>query len=326
MKVVVLHGEIPDEASIDELDTLDQVDVISQALADLGHESIPVPVSLNLARTVDALDAIHPDLIFNLVEAINGRGSLIHVMPSILDSIGIPYTGSSAEAIFLTSNKLIAKKIMTGADILTIPWWSPDNIQSRPFSSGRYIVKSIWEHASIGIDESSIVDLQTPDQLSLALADFKIKLAGPCFAEPFIEGREFNMAVLAAGDGHQILPPAEVRFNNYPEGKPKLLTYRAKWDEESFEYQNILAAFDFTEEDGALIAKLKDITSQCWQLFGLRGYARIDFRVDKDGTPWVMEINTNPCLSPDGGFAWSVEEAGLSFNDAVAHIIDDSFK
>jgi D-alanine-D-alanine ligase len=260
------------------------------------------------------------------VEAINGRGSLIHVMPSLLDSIGIPYTGSSAEAIFLTSNKLIAKKIMKGADILTIPWWSTDNIQSRPFSSGRYIVKSIWEHASIGIDESSIVNLQTPDQLSLALADFKIKLAGPCFAEPFIEGREFNMAVLAAGDGHQILPPAEVRFNNYPEGKPKLLTYRAKWDEESFEYQNILAAFDFPEEDAVLIAKLKDITSRCWQLFGLRGYARIDFRVDKDGTPWVMEINTNPCLSPDGGFAWSVEEAGLSFNDAVANIIDDSFK
>jgi len=117
-----------------------------------------------------------------------------------------------------------------------------------------------------------------------------------------------------------------VRYNNYPPGKPNILSYRAKWDEESFEYQNILAAFDFKEEDGTLLAKLKDVTDQCWKHFGLRGYARIDFRVDKNGTPWVMEINTNPCLSPDGGFAWSVEEAGLSFADAIAWIIDDSFK
>jgi len=326
MKIVVLHGEIADESSIDELDTLSQVDVISEALTALGHEPTAVPVSLNLARTMDELRALRPDLIFNLVEAINGRGNLIHVVPSLLDGIGIPYTGASAEAIFLTSNKTVAKKMLEGTGIAIIPWWSEDNMDSRPFTGGRYIVKSVWEHASIGIDESSIVDLDNADQLREALVDFKKKLGGPCFAESFIEGREFNMAVLASPEGHRILPPAEVRFNNFPAGKPNILSYRAKWDEESFEYQNILAAFDFKEEDNALLAKLKDNTSRCWKRFDLRGYARIDFRADKEGTPWLMEINTNPCLSPDGGFAWSVEEAGLSFTDAIASIIDDSFK
>jgi len=326
MKIVVLHGEIPDEASVDELDTLDQVDIISETLKDLGHEPVPVPVSMNLAQMAETLVAVGPDAIFNLVEALNGRGNLIHVVPSVLDTIGIPYTGATAEAIFMTSNKIVAKKILKGAGIPTIPWWSHGDSADSGFSGGRYIVKSVWEHASIGIDESSLVEVSSPEQLHKALDDFRLKLGGPCLAEPFIEGREFNVAVLAGDRGHQILPPAEVRFNNYPEGKPKLLTYRAKWDEESFEFQNILACFDFTEEDGPLLARLNDLTHRCWEAFDLKGYARIDFRVDKNGTPLVMEINTNPCLSPDGGFAWCVEEAGIFFKDAVSRIIDDSLR
>jgi D-alanine-D-alanine ligase len=65
------------------------------------------------------------------------------------------------------------------------------------------------------------------------------------------------------------------------------------------------------------------VAQQCWQLFGLRGYARIDFRVDEAQQPYVLEINTNPCLSPDAGFLAAAGQAGLSLTDVVQRIIQE---
>ena len=100
--------------------------------------------------------------------------------------------------------------------------------------------------------------------------------------------------------------------------------YRAKWDEGSFEYGSTPRSFDFPPDDAALLATLKRLSLACWEIFGLRGYARVDFRVDAEGKPWVLEINTNPCLSPDAGFMAAAGRAGLSRNDVVRRIIADT--
>lgn len=326
LKAVVIYGDIPEDASNDELDTLDQVDVVTYALNQLGYETSELTVTLDLAAMADALGSRRPDIVFNLVESLGGKGSLIHVVPAIMDCMGIPYTGAGTESIFLSTNKIIAKKFLQGAGIPTLPWYTADNVLSQPFTKGRYILKAVWEHASIGLDYDCLIEFSSREQLRDALKAHEAKLGGPCFAEAFIDGREFNMSILAGGGTPLILPPAEIRFNDYPPDKPRIVTYRAKWDEESFEYQNIIASFDFQEYDAELIENLKAISGRCWNLFSLRGYARVDFRIDQEGTPWVMEVNINPCLSPDGGYAWAVEEAGLTFNDAIDRIIKDSLK
>jgi D-alanine-D-alanine ligase len=115
-----------------------------------------------------------------------------------------------------------------------------------------------------------------------------------------------------------------MRFVGYPPGKRKVVGYRAKWDDGSFESLHSQRSFEFAESDDPLLQELVDMSRRCWHLFGMRGYARVDFRVDEDNQPWVLEINANPCLSPDAGFMAAAAEAGLSYKEVVERIIQDS--
>ena len=70
--------------------------------------------------------------------------------------------------------------------------------------------------------------------------------------------------------------------------------------------------------------KMADMAGKCWDLFGLRGYGRVDFRVDEEGRPWVLEVNANPCLSPDAGFVAAAFKGGLGFEGVIKRIIQDT--
>jgi len=323
MTVAVLYGAVSGGSGMDEQDVLVEVETVSRALEALGHEPVPVPLSLDLGAAIAALDRLRPRFAFNLVESVAGRGSLIALGPLVLNFLNIPFTGASADATYLTSNKPLAKRIMTLEGIDTPPWLSAEEGPPDPFRPGRYIVKSVWEHASIGIDEGSVLEVEEQAALIEALAQRRDRLGGDCFAEAYIEGREFNLSLLAGGDGPRVLPPAEILFAAFPPGKLRLVDYRAKWDTESFEYRQTPRSFRFTETDAPLLASLKDMALRCWRLFRLRGYGRVDFRVDGNGRPWVLEVNTNPCLSPDAGFLAAAGEAGLGITEVVARICAD---
>jgi D-alanine-D-alanine ligase len=98
--------------------------------------------------------------------------------------------------------------------------------------------------------------------------------------------------------------------------------YRAKWEPDSFAYNHTVPTFDFPPEDDALIAELGHLARKSWHCFGLSGYARVDFRVDEQARPWILEINVNPCLSPDAGFAAALRRAGISYAEATSRIIE----
>ena len=323
MKAVVLHGDVSEDAGMDEKDALVQAAFISSALSDLGYEPIIIPFSLNLSKTTEMLKEIRPGFIFNLVETIEGQGSLIHVAPSLMDYLRIPYTGAGTEATFLTSNKVLAKQFLEARGISTPPFLSADNQSDNPFVEGTYIVKAVWEHASSWLNENSIIFTKDEHRLRKAILSQQEKLGVACFAEIFIEGREFNLSMLAGDKGTEILPPAEIRFDDFPPGKARVVDYRSKWVEDSFEYHHTPRCFDFPKEDEPLLHQLMELALRCWRVFGLSGYARVDFRVDKTGKSWVLEVNTNPCLSPDGGFFAAVERSGLSFTRAIERIIND---
>jgi D-alanine-D-alanine ligase len=148
-------------------------------------------------------------------------------------------------------------------------------------------------------------------------------LGRPYFAEQYIEGREFNLSLLADAGGPQVLPAAEIDFSRLPAGKPRIVGYKAKWKADSPEYHATPRRFDFASADGPLVERLAELSRSAWQCFGLRGYARVDFRVDRQGRPWILEINVNPCLSPDAGFAAALDRAGIPFPQAIARILHD---
>ena len=120
----------------------------------------------------------------------------------------------------------------------------------------------------------------------------------------------------------EVLPPAEIEFRAFPIDRPRIVGYQAKWDEQSVEYQQTPRRFDFPPGDWPLLNRLRELSQQCWNRFGLRGYARVDFRVDADGVPWILEINTNPCLSPNAGFAAAVQQAGIPYEQVLARILN----
>lgn len=320
MDVVLLHDRIAPDARPDERDVLAQVDAVAEALRALDHRPRIVPFSLDWPRVRAELERPRPDCVFNLVESVEGNGRLIHWPPALMEVLGIPVTGASAAAMFLTTHKPLAKRWLRRHDLPTPDWHGDDG----PFRPGRYIIKSTWEHASLGLDADALVDARSPDELLRLTAARAARLGGEAFAETYVEGREFNISLLAVPGGPRVLPHAEILFRDFPASRPRIVDYAAKWDEQSFAYRHTERTFEFAVGDAALLETLSDLSRRCWRLFGLSGYARVDFRVDAAGRPFILEINANPCLSPNAGFAAALERAGIPFREAVARIIDDA--
>jgi D-alanine-D-alanine ligase len=323
MNIVLLHDQITPNPAADEKDVLVQMDAVGAALAELGHESKRLECTLDLNATGRRLRELRPHIVFNFVESLNGQGRLIHLAPALLESLGLAFTGCPSAAVFTTSNKIVAKQLLAGAYLTTPTWYGESDLQrgaGGPFEPGRYILKSVWEHASIGLDEDSIVDAADAPSLLEALRARTPRLGGEGFAELFVDGREFNLSMLAG----QVLPAAEIVFEGYEPARPRMVGYRAKWEESSFEYQHTPRRFDFPEGDQPLLRHLVSMAEECWRVFSLRGYARVDFRVDESGSPWILEVNSNPCLSPDAGFAAAVARSGMTYAQAIERILDDT--
>jgi D-alanine-D-alanine ligase len=276
-----------------------------------------MPVSLDLKSAFARLKQIRPDFVFNLVESLGGVGRFPHFVPTLLDSMNILYSGGTSFCIYQTTDKVLTKNILAQAGIATPYWWRPQ-LSTIPQFPPPYIIKPAWEDASVGIDVDSVIN--EAGLLPKSLQN-KMDRYGECFVEAYIPGREFNISMLATDEGPEVLPPAEMTFINFPQGKPEIVDYAAKWDESSFEYVNTVRTFNFHDKDAPLLAQLREISSRCWHLFECRGYVRVDFRVDRMGQPWVLEVNVNPCISPDSGFVAALKSAGYSYTQMVARIL-----
>lgn len=323
MRITVLHNAVSADARDDERDVLVQVAAVSDALVQLGHTPTAMACTLDLERLRAALRDARPEVVFNLTEGLGGTDRLQHIAPSLLEAMNVPYTGAPAAALLVTNDKLWAKEQLRNAGLPT-PAWAVATTAEDLSAVGPMIIKAIYEHASLGMDDEAIVWGGSGRLLAARLQAAEARLGQACFAEQFIPGREFNLSVLAAAGGPQVLPPAEIDFSAFPADKPRIVGYRAKWEAASFEFANTPRRFDFSPADTGLLAQLAELARRCWTLFKLRGYARVDFRVDEEGRPWLLEVNANPCLSPDAGFAAAVERAGLSYPQTMQRILDDA--
>lgn len=321
MRVAVLHDLLPEGARPDEEDTFAQAELVAEELRALGHEAELVPFALDLEKAGRALKASKPDLVFNLVESVGGKARLMHLAPALLDAMGHPYTGCRTEALFLTTNKVLAKRLLSLRGLPTPAWVTVDDlISSARVAGGRWILKSVHEEASVGIEDDAVVEASGPKLLKL-LSERAPKLGDEAFAEAYVEGREFNLSLLETETGVRVLPVAETLFVDYAPGKPRIVGYAAKWREDSYEYNHTPRSFGAERAEPLLARMLQDLARQCWTLFGLKGYARVDFRVDEWSRPWILEVNANPCLSPDAGFLAAAKEARLAPADVLRRIM-----
>jgi D-alanine-D-alanine ligase len=313
----IIYNQPGAGALADELDVLDQVAHIEKHLVELGYDVSRRGITDRFMDEISMLATEKYEFVYNLVESINNKGELNYFIPALLNLYSIPYSGNPLEAMFLTSNKTLASRAMRDAGISNPSGYFPS--QKNLLIPGRkYIVKPIWEDGSLGITEDSVFD---------CVPGFEEKLDGlddsHWFIEDFIDGREFNMSVLAGKEGPEVLPPAEIVFVGYGETKPRIVDFKAKWEMDSFEYENTVREFPGEKLGKELEKNLKEAARKCWHLFGLKGYARVDARIDSIGNVYVIEINANPCISPDGGFVAATRQAGYSFTEVIQRIISD---
>ncbi len=313
MKVLVLHSAIAPDAPPEEQDTLIAAEAVEAALAARGHVASRASYVKD-RRGLEALLAGNaPDIVFNLVEGVDGLGRLAPQAPHALAALGWRFTGVGAEAMALTNDKPRTKTLLRAAGLATPDWsLAPDwpGLDER-----LWIVKSTVEDASLGLDDGCVVQGR---EAVIARAQACCAMhGGAWFAEAFIPGREFNIAILNG----RVLPMAEMRFERWPVGKPRIVGYDAKWEEDSSGWNGTVRHFGVEREEPELAAALRRACEKVWPLFGLTGFARVDFRIDENGMPLILEINANPCITPDAGFAAAAAEAGLSYGELIEALV-----
>jgi len=313
----IIYNQPGENALPDEMDVLDQVEFIGENLRKAGFETYTKGITADFMNEVAVLASEKPDFVFNLVESINNKGELCYFVPALLNMYSIPYSGNPLEAIFITTSKTLTTKILNENKINTPLSFKPS--QCRKMITGlKYIIKPVWEDGSQGITHDSVFTFREEDVERLLKYD-----DSHWIIQEYIEGREFNITVLFSKSGPEIMPPAEMIFRNFGDDMPKIVDFRAKWIEDSFEYVNTIREFPGENLDPALAEKIKDAALRCWDVFGLKGYARVDMRIDHLNNPFVIEVNANPCISPDSGVVAALTRAGIPMTEVVKRITED---
>ena len=324
---VVLESTVEADCPQVEIDELRAgSEEIAAALRSLGYRTDILPCSLDLGAVRNKLTALKPSVVFNLVDSIEGKGNLIAMAPMLLAHMNIPYTGANGLATSISCDKLVTKQILRAEGIRTADWLTQNQIEAGGAELKQpYILKSVTEHASFGMFADSIVHSRR--ELKSRWQEKRAKFGGDWFAEAYIDGREFNQSVLAMPEGVITLPSAEIVFtSDFPADKPRIVDYAAKWYEDTAEAKGTVRNFDFPQSDKVLLDSIYAISRTCWQAFGLDGYARVDFRIDAGGTPYVLEVNCNPFLTANEGFGAAYARMGMDFTRAVRAIVSDAYR
>ena len=284
---------------------------IAQGLRSTGHE-VTVTGVRDIDDVVRATADYDPEstLVFNLCENLAGRPEKEPQVPEALDRLGLQYTGSPAPTLATCLNKSYTKAELASRGVPTAPYQvfhSANEAITVPLPA---IVKPQAQDASIGIDRSSVVHHERA--LRRRVEYILDAYRQPALVEAFIVGREFNVGVWGNGVAHT-LPISEIDFSAWADPYSHVVHFEAKWDESCAEYQTMNVRCPAPVEP-ELAQRVEQVVLAAYQAMGCRDYARIDLRVaSADGVPYVLEVNPNPCLATDGGFANAARVAGYDY-------------
>ena len=329
------HAFVESEAGV-----LAEVDAISRALDQLRipHRTVGVRRFEELPGVLAAADE---PVVFNLVEGFWAEAERANLVPTVVSSFGKACTGNDAQGLLFSLDKWQSKTLLAAAGIptpkgLIVPPGRP--IPTRDLFDGPYIVKPVQTDGSEGIDNTSIVHGHGK-ALRQVVRRIHDQLGQAALIEQYIEGRELNVSVISrvgrasslAGKGRampaelEVLPPAEIDFSAFEAGRPRIVGYEAKWLEDSFEYQHTPRIIP-APLPKRLTERIGDLAAASCRALSCFEYCRVDFRLDKAGRPYVLEVNANCDLSPDGGFTAALEAGGISFEAFVKLEIDNAVR
>lgn len=314
----ILRGEARD--LIADAGAVTEAEAVLKALQLLGHQAELLPLGDNLGAFVRRLEGYTPDIVFNLCEGFWGDARQEMNVAGLFELLGLPFTGSSSLTLGLTQNKAYTKALLQQKGLSTPAWCLVKPGGKLPDVSELQfplIVKPACEDASQGIEPASVVDsdAELQQRVRYVLKSYR----QPALVEEFIVGRELNVTVL--GEKKQkVLPLAEIVFA--AELERPMVCFDSKWHPDSSAYKGTrpICPADLSAREGLLV-NLASLRAA--RLLGCRDYARVDIRL-RGSTPYILEINANPDISPDAGVARAAAAEGLSYPQLIERILLDA--
>jgi len=310
---------------LSEIGVLKEMEDTKAALISLGYKATVFNVDSDIFRLIDYLKEEKPDLIFNLVECVENESMQEMNVASVYELLKIPYTGANPLALGTALNKPRVKELLSYHGIRTPKFQvfpSPNKIVLDDGLAFPLIVKPSREDASVGITDDSVV--YDASELKRRVRYIFQEFDQAVLVEQYIDGRELNVAIV----GHRkplVLPISEIDFSGFTEDMHKIVSYDAKWMHGTIAYEGTTGVCPASLPP-ALEAEIKDIALRCYEIVGCRDYSRIDFRLTKEEIPYVLEVNPNPDISDDAGFARSARAYGFTFAEVVGRIVESAFE
>lgn len=325
MRIAVVHN---DDSALSRGTEQDSIAVqgvvlcaraVAESLRTRGHDATVHALPIDTREVADLVAALRADVVFNLVEAIAGDARFEPAFAWECELQRIPYTGAPPRAMTLCLEKPIAQAVLRAAGV-PVPQHvvltrGDESIAELALPA---IVKPAREDASHGIESASVVH----DEAALRSRARHVieRYAQPAIVEEFVDGREINVALLHSPRGLETLPLSEIDYAGFPPEMPRIVSYAGKWIETSRDWAltQVVPARDLDE---AQRARIDSIARRAFEALGLRGYGRVDMRLDPRGDPFVIDVNPNPDISPDAGFSLAAARAGYSHADVVEWIV-----
>ena len=320
MRVLILYNQVDsiDRGEARDLVSAQGVEIAARAVEEAlrpKHEVACVPVPFD---PTEVLADYEPGewVVFNLLEGLGNRAELEPEAVAILERLGYRYTGSSAESIALCLDKARTKETLVSHGIPTPAYQVCANAEIEVCVPLPAIVKPVAEDASLGIDDRAVVT--TPEQLRKRVRYVVETYQQPALVEEFINGREFNIAVWGNGSP-ECLPLAEIDYSAFEDPLRRICSYAAKWEPERAEY-HLTPVTCPAKVPRRLANRIRRVAVSAYEAVACQGYGRVDMRV-RDELPYVLEVNPNPDISPDAGFARAAEAAGYPYPEMSERIL-----
>jgi D-alanine-D-alanine ligase len=262
------------------------------------------------ARGVDGVPALVSEIVNGLVDRVfnilHGRGGENGAVQGALESLGVPYTGSGILGSAVTMDKPLSKRIWRSAGLPTPPSLllnSKNNGVAVDTIGFPVMVKPAHGGSTIGVHK-----VDEHEGLGAALADAR-KYDRQILVERYIAGGEYTAGILQG----KALPLIRL------ETPHEIYDYSAKYESDSTQY-HIPAGFDDEREE-----ELKRLASRAFSMLSASGWGRVDFMVDEEGSPWLLEVNTTPGMTSHSLVPMAAKAVGIGFDDLVWRILETSF-
>ena len=307
---------------LSEVGVLEEREHVQEALQASGYKTSLFNMNSDIKRLIAFIEEKEPDLIFNLCESVGDESTHEMFVAGIYELMGIPYTGASAFTLGMCQNKVRTKQALSFHKI-RVPRFAlykntTEVVEDEFDLRFPVIVKPSLEDASVGIDNGSIVD-SFPALRKRVRMIFQ-NYDQPALVDEYIEGRELNVAIM--GNRRPIiLPISEIDFSGLPSDYPHIVTYNAKWVEGTDEFKGTVGVCP-APIPIEIERQAKEIAIKAYRIMGCRDYARVDMRLDRNNNLFVIEVNPNPDISDDAGFARSARAYGLSFDEIINKIVE----